>query len=88
MKRKQHIYKAIIAIAVAMAFVTPVAAFANFGTIGVTSNSENTSDMENMVESTTNSDNSDNIETTIDVENPVIDTEESTIVNDASVATI
>ena len=49
MKRKA-ICKVIIAIAVAMAFVMPVA-FANIGTIGVT-NIENTDDMENMVEST------------------------------------
>jgi len=58
MKRKP-IYKAIIAIAVAMAFVMPVAAVANVGTIGVTSNSENTSDIENTVEISTNSDTSD-----------------------------
>jgi len=50
MKRKA-ICKAIVAIAVALAFVLPgAAAFANFGTIGVTFNMEDTGDMENMVE--------------------------------------
>ena len=52
MKRKA-IYKAIIAIVVAMVFVMPVAAVANVGTVGVTSNSENTGDMRNIVKSTT-----------------------------------
>ena len=51
MKRKA-IYKAIIAFAVAMAFVMPVAAFANVGTIGVTSDSENTSYIKNIIETT------------------------------------
>jgi len=67
--RKKNMYKAIVAIAVALAFILPTsAAFANVGTFGVTPNSENTSDMENMVESTNSgitettiiSDNSDN----------------------------
>ncbi|GAG90717.1 unnamed protein product, partial [marine sediment metagenome] len=44
MKRKHNMYKAIIAIAVAMAFVMPVAVVANDGTFGVTSNSKNTGD--------------------------------------------
>jgi hypothetical protein len=36
-KKKKNIYKAIIAIAVALAFVLPgSAAFANVGTIGIT----------------------------------------------------
>jgi len=85
---REHKMTVIVAIAVALAFVMPVAAFANVGTIGVTSNSEITGDIENMVEST-NSNNSDNIESTIDAEKPVIDTsvidtEELSIVNDAS----
>ncbi|GAH68671.1 unnamed protein product, partial [marine sediment metagenome] len=84
MKRKHNMYKAIVAIAIAMAFIMPVAAVANVGTIGVTSsNSESTGDIENMVESTTISDTSDNIETDNDAEKPVIDTEESSVVNDA-----
>jgi len=49
-------YKAIVAIAVALAFVLPgSAAIANFGTIGLT-NVENPSDIENIVEISTNSD--------------------------------
>ncbi len=43
MKRK-HVYKSIIAIAVAMAFVMPVAAFANVGIIRVTFNSDNSAE--------------------------------------------
>jgi len=55
---KKSMYKAIIAIAVALAFVMPgSAAFANVGTIGIAPNIENTGDMETMAEST-NSDNS------------------------------
>lgn len=86
MKRKA-ICKAIIAIAVALAFVMPVAAVANVGTFGVTSNIEITGDIESMVESTTISDNT---ETTSDdekpfiepIEDPVIET--LSIVNDAN----
>jgi len=43
MKRKS-IFKAIVALAVAMAFVMPVAAVANVRTIGVTSNSKNSAE--------------------------------------------
>ena len=85
--KQKNIFKAIIAVIVALVFVMPGSAvFANIGTIGVTSNSENTSDMENIVEISTNSDTSDNIETTSDsdVEKPVVDTEELSIVNDAN----
>jgi len=63
---RKNVFKAIVALAVALAFVMPVTAFANVGTIGVTSNSENTDDIKNMVESTTNTDNSDTGETTVD----------------------
>ncbi|GAG96335.1 unnamed protein product, partial [marine sediment metagenome] len=62
MHRKNKM-KVIVAFAVVMVFVMPVAAFANVGTFGTTPNSENTGNMENMVESTTNSDNT---EETID----------------------
>ena len=87
---KKSIFKAIVAIAVALAFVTPVAAVANVGTFGVTSNVENADDIENTMEIFTNSGPIDNIETTIDDEksfiepreDPVIDTEELSIVND------
>jgi len=59
MNRKNKI-KAIVALAVALAFVMPgAAAFANVGTFGITSNSENTDDIENIVEISTNSDTSD-----------------------------
>ena len=55
--KRNNIYMAAVAIAVALAFVMPgSAAFANVGTIGVISNSENTGDMEKMVEISTNSD--------------------------------
>jgi len=64
MNRKNKI-KAIVALAVALAFIMPgAAAFANVETIGVTSNSENTGDIENIVEISTNSD----TKTTIDTE--------------------
>jgi len=55
--KRNNIFKAIVVIAVALAFVMPgSAAFANVGTIGVISNSENTGDMEKIVEISTNSD--------------------------------
>ena len=59
-KNKSNLLKAVVAIAVALAFVMPVAAFANVGTIGVISNGENTgdNDMKN-IEEVINSDNSD-----------------------------
>jgi parallel beta-helix repeat protein len=66
MKRKE-ICKAIIAIAVTLAFVLPgSAAFANVGTIKVTSNSGNTASIKNIVE-TTNSNTSGGVSTTRDV---------------------
>ena len=94
--KRNHKITAIVALAVALAFVMPGSAVANVGTLGVTSNSEITGDMKNMVEISTNSDNSDtsndnidNIETTIETtddvesnaEKSVIDTEESSVVN-------
>jgi len=74
MKRKA-IYKAIIAFAVAMAFVMPVAAFANVGTIGVTSDSENTSDIKNIIETIDTS----NIKNTI---NSVLEKSDDIILSD------
>jgi len=65
--------KAIVSIVVALAFVMPITAVANFGTIGVTSDSEIISDIENRVEISSNSDNNDNIETNND-----LDTEDTT----------
>jgi len=48
--------KAIVSIVVALAFVMPITAVANFGMIGVISDSEIISDIENMVETSSNSD--------------------------------
>jgi len=81
---KKNKIKALVAIAVALAFVMPVAAFANVGTIGVTPNSENTSDMENMVETSINSDNSDNTETASN-DNYDLDYTEDTIVAEKTI---
>ena len=67
---KKNKMKAIIAIAVAMAFIMPITAVANVGTIGITPDVEDTSDIEIMAEST-NSDNSDNTEYTIATEETV-----------------
>jgi len=70
---KKNKIKAIVALAVALAFVMPGAvAFANVGTVDVIFNSENAGDMENgdmenIVEITTNSDTSDNTENTVSV---------------------
>ena len=83
MKRKA-ICKAIIAIAVAMAFVMPVAAFANVGTIGVISNSENTGDIENMVESTTISDNTETNSDNSDIEEDNIDVSEEDVEDESA----
>jgi len=48
-KDKWNFVEAVVAVAVAMAFILPGAtAFANVGTIGITSDIENTSDMENL----------------------------------------
>ena len=88
---KKNKLKAIVAIVVALAFVMPVAAVANIDTIGVTSDSENTGDIENIVETSTNSDMSDAIEIAIDdepIEDPVIDTEELSVVNDDTSAVL
>jgi len=68
---RKHKIKAIVAIAVAMAFILPgSAAVANVGTIGVTSNSEITGDIKNIEEAIT-SDNSDNSDTK-DTELPIL----------------
>ena len=69
MNRKNKI-KAIIAIAIALAFIMPVAVVANDGTIGVTSDSEITNDLENILKTSTNNDISDNIEIASDDEIP------------------
>ena len=62
--QKRNKIGAIIALAVALAFVMPgSAAFANVGTIGVTSNSGNTASIKNMVE-TTNTDTKETAKTT------------------------
>lgn len=55
MNRKKDFLKDIIVIIIVLAFVMPVAAFANDEMIDVTFNIENTSDMENVVEIFTNS---------------------------------
>ena len=67
---KKNKMKVIVAMTVAMAFVTPVAAFVNVGTSGITPNSENTN-MATVVESTNN----DDIRTIIDAEDLIIDME-------------
>ncbi|RLC68044.1 MAG: hypothetical protein DRH97_04040, partial [Chloroflexi bacterium] len=62
-KKKKNIYKAIIAIAVALVFVLPgSAAFANVGTIGITPDIEKTSDIKD-IEDVITSDNSDSSDT-------------------------
>ena len=43
---KNNKFKAVIAIAVALAFIMPVTAVANFGTIGITPDVEDNGDME------------------------------------------
>ncbi len=71
MKNKNNFWKAVVALAVVLAFILPSSAvIANVGTIGVTSDIENTSDMENIVATSTNSD---TIETTIDTEDSIIE---------------
>jgi len=53
-KDKRNFLKAVVVVAVAIAFILPGAtAVANVGTIGVISNSENTSDIKNIIEPTT-----------------------------------
>jgi parallel beta-helix repeat protein len=47
--KQKNMWKAVVAFAVVLAFVMPVAAFANGGTIGVTSNNKNTVDINNNI---------------------------------------
>jgi parallel beta-helix repeat protein len=64
--KSKNMWKAVIAVAIALAFVLPgSAAYANVGKIGVTSNSDNTNNIIKNIGETTNTDTKETAKTTI-----------------------